>query len=150
MFFILIFTSNLRELEQAKLFEDLVCPATAVWLYNCTENTMMERIISRAQTSGRSDDTTETIRKRIELFRDTISPIINHYNAKDLVRRLPAQGGVDEVFKFTYQQYLRTEIVGVNFRYLLPKAKEVSESQTVNFLAGDQMIPKTYIIEDLD
>ncbi|WP_165984409.1 adenylate kinase [Streptomyces sp. YIM 98790] len=45
----------------------------------------------------RDDDREETVRKRLEVYREETEPIIGHYRAQGLVRTISAQDGVAEV-----------------------------------------------------
>lgn len=49
---------------------------------------MVQRLLKRAETSGRVDDNEETIRKRLKTFVDSTEPVIAHYQAQDKVRRV--------------------------------------------------------------
>jgi adenylate kinase family enzyme len=40
---------------------------------------MEARMLERAKTSGRSDDNPETIKKRLETFKNATQPIIDYY-----------------------------------------------------------------------
>jgi len=45
----------------------------------------------------RDDDQPETIRRRLEVYREQTSPLVNHYSAKGLLRTVDARGPVDDV-----------------------------------------------------
>lgn len=40
---------------------------------------MVERCMKRAETSGRSDDNAETIKKRVQNYFDTSYPVVEYY-----------------------------------------------------------------------
>jgi len=60
---------------------------------------LISRMINRARTSGRSDDSDEQVqRKRLEVYlRDTL-PVAKHYAQKNKVMEIYGVGTVDEIF----------------------------------------------------
>lgn len=54
-----------REIAQATLFEKMVCEVHQVLFYDVPQEIMEARCMKRAETSGRSDDNAETIKKRV-------------------------------------------------------------------------------------
>ena len=65
-----------------------VCDCTAVLMFDCTEEAMVERLLERGKTSGRVDDNEETIRKRFHTFQQATLPVIEHYQEHDKVRKV--------------------------------------------------------------
>ncbi len=45
----------------------------------------------------RDDDQPETIRRRLEVYREQTAPLVDHYDGKGLLRTIDAMGPVDEV-----------------------------------------------------
>ncbi len=45
----------------------------------------------------RDDDQPETIRRRLEVYREQTAPLVDHYTAEGLLRTIDAMGPVDEV-----------------------------------------------------
>ncbi|MBP8982855.1 MAG: adenylate kinase, partial [Bacteroidales bacterium] len=45
---------------------------------------LQERMLFRSKTSGRSDDTPETIKKRIDIYHQVTAPVINYYRHRGL------------------------------------------------------------------
>ena len=43
---------------------------------------MTQRLLKRAETSGRVDDNEETIKKRLKTFHDATKPVIQYYDEK--------------------------------------------------------------------
>jgi len=54
-----------RAVDQAMYFERHVVEAFQVLYYDVPQETMLERCMKRAETSGRSDDNAETIKTRV-------------------------------------------------------------------------------------
>ena len=47
----------------------------------------------------RDDDTEGTIRSRLKVYRDQTEPLISFYDGKGLLRTIPGEGGMEEIFK---------------------------------------------------
>ena len=58
---------------------------------------VVARLLKRAQTEGRSDDTEDVIRRRLELYQEQTAPLTAVYRARGLVRGVDGMGPVDEV-----------------------------------------------------
>jgi adenylate kinase len=63
------------------------------------EEELISRMVSRAKTSGRSDDADENVqRKRLEVYtRDTL-PVAGHYDGYKKVVNIEGVGTVEEIF----------------------------------------------------
>lgn len=60
------------------------------------DETMVQRLLKRAETSGRSDDNLETIQKRLQTFHANNDPIIEAYKAKVVI--ISAEQSAEAVF----------------------------------------------------
>jgi UMP-CMP kinase len=69
-----------------------------VLFFDVPEAVMEKRLIKRGETSGRSDDNIESIRKRFRTFVDSSMPIVEHYERQGKVRRLDGNKDVDAVY----------------------------------------------------
>lgn len=87
-----------RELEQGMRFEAQVAPVTACVSFEVADDTMVKRLLKRAETSGRADDNAETIKKRLKTFHDLTQPVIDHYTGQGKAHIINAEGGVDDIF----------------------------------------------------
>jgi adenylate kinase len=58
---------------------------------------VVERLRKRALVEGRADDTEEVLRHRQDVYADQTAPLIDVYEARDLVVAVDALGAVDEV-----------------------------------------------------
>lgn len=58
---------------------------------------VVARLLKRATEQGRLDDTEEVIRHRMNVYIEQTTPIIDGYDARNLVVRVNALGAVDEV-----------------------------------------------------
>ncbi|CAG8517532.1 16050_t:CDS:2 [Funneliformis caledonium] len=87
-----------RQLDQAFAFEKDVIEATCILFFDCPEEVMLQRLLKRGETSGRSDDNRETIMKRFKTFIETSYPVVEHYRKFGKVHTIPCTEGVDEVY----------------------------------------------------
>ena len=53
-----------RKMDQALKFDESVCESSFVLFFSTTEEVMLQRIMERGKTSGRSDDNVESLKKR--------------------------------------------------------------------------------------
>ena len=72
--------------------------ATVLFL-NVDEEELIKRLVQRGKTSGRSDDTDETVqRKRQEVYRNETLPVAGFYKKQNKVINIKGMGTVDEIF----------------------------------------------------
>jgi adenylate kinase len=70
----------------------------AVLFFDCPEDEMEKRLLKRGETSGRSDDNAETIRKRFKTFIEQSLPVKDHYAKHNLAHVISAVPAPDVVF----------------------------------------------------
>ncbi|CAI2164918.1 9668_t:CDS:2 [Funneliformis geosporum] len=87
-----------RQLDQAHAFEKEVVEATCILFFDCPEEVMLKRLLKRGETSGRSDDNRETIKKRFKTFIESSYPVVEYYRTLGKVHTIPCTEGVDEVY----------------------------------------------------
>ncbi len=58
---------------------------------------LVQRLLQRAQSEGRADDTEDVIRRRQELYTEQTEPLIEVYRSRGLLVELDGVGAVDEV-----------------------------------------------------
>ncbi|TDO29330.1 adenylate kinase [Sediminibacterium goheungense] len=64
-----------------------------------SEEELVKRLLNRGKTSGRSDDTNETvIRARITEYQQKTTVVANYYAGFDKVVHIKGEGTVDEIF----------------------------------------------------
>jgi len=64
---------------------------------------LVQRLLQRAQTDGRADDTEEVIRRRQEIYQEETQPLIAVYRQRGLVQEIDGMGEVDEVTKRIFE-----------------------------------------------
>eukprot|EP00915_Cephaloidophora_sp_WS-2016_P004194 GHVH01005640.1.p1 GENE.GHVH01005640.1~~GHVH01005640.1.p1 ORF type:complete len:195 (-),score=19.02 GHVH01005640.1:57-641(-) len=65
----------------------------------CPEEVMEKRLLQRGQTSGRTDDNIESIRKRFRTFNDETADIISHFADKGLCKTLVNESTIEEAWE---------------------------------------------------
>jgi adenylate kinase len=84
----------LDKLLKLKQTEILVVLALEV-----SEEELVKRLLNRGLTSGRSDDTNESvIRARIAEYHKKTSAVADYYSRFDKVVKVPGEGSIDEIF----------------------------------------------------
>ena len=58
---------------------------------------LVQRLMQRAQTDGRADDTEDVIRRRQEVYTEQTEPLIGVYRARGILVEVDGMGEVDEV-----------------------------------------------------
>ncbi len=61
------------------------------------ESQLLERLAKRAAEQGRSDDTDEAIRRRLDIYRESTAPLIDYYRERGLLRTVDGIGVIDDV-----------------------------------------------------
>jgi adenylate kinase len=68
-----------------------------VLLLEVDSEEVIGRLVARGQEQGRSDDTEETIRRRIEVYTEQTAPLIDVFEQRGLLRRVDGSASIDEV-----------------------------------------------------
>lgn len=88
-----------RTVEQADLLAEMLerhgVKLDGVINYQVDEDTVVERMLAR----GRADDNEETIRTRLQVYRNETAPLIDHYG--NAVISIKAEGSVEEINEVT-------------------------------------------------
>jgi len=61
------------------------------------EDELVSRLVDRAETEGRSDDTEDVVRRRQEVYSEQTEPLIEVYRDRGLLVEVDGMGEVDEV-----------------------------------------------------
>jgi len=69
-----------------------------VLFFDCSEKVMESRLMKRGQTSGRTDDNAESIKKRFRTYLEQTMPVIESFEKQGKVRKVSAEPGEDEVW----------------------------------------------------
>ena len=60
---------------------------------------LVQRLLERAKTEGRADDTEEVVRRRQEVYAEETEPLIEIYRGRGMLVEVDGMGEVDEVTK---------------------------------------------------
>ena len=71
---------------------------SAAVLLEVQEDELVTRLKQRAQEEGRSDDTEETIRTRMQVYERDTQPLIDYYDERGKLRRIGGMASVEDVF----------------------------------------------------
>ena len=88
-----------RTIPQAEglniIFENLDSKIDHVLNIHVEEQILINRLIERAQSSGRADDTEEVITKRQKVYAKLTAPLVNFY--KNNIIQIDGDGSIDQV-----------------------------------------------------
>ena len=89
-----------RTLAQAKSLDEISSQfkISKAIVFEANHEELVKRILHRGETSGRSDDTEESINVRLEVYEQDTAPLIDYYNRKNLVVKINAIGDVDNIY----------------------------------------------------
>ena len=90
-----------RAKDQAVYFEQVVGEAQTVLFFNVPKQICVDRCMERAKTSGRSDDTEETIRARLETYETQSKPVVEMYQKFGKVREVDGSFEIFQVWQQT-------------------------------------------------
>jgi adenylate kinase len=90
-----------RTLDQVRTLDDMLADRghrlDAVVVLDVDRDQLVERLLKRAETEGRTDDTEDVVRRRQEVYAEQTAPLIEMYRERDLVVTVDGAGGVSEV-----------------------------------------------------
>ena len=69
----------------------------AVVVLTVDSEELVQRLLQRAQTDGRADDTEDVIRRRQEVYAEQTEPLIEVYRERGILVEVDGMGEVDEV-----------------------------------------------------
>jgi adenylate kinase len=75
----------------------------AVLVLAVDDEELIQRLLQRAESEGRADDTEEVIRRRQELYVGQTAPLIEVYRDRGLLLEVDGMGEVDEVAKRLFE-----------------------------------------------
>jgi adenylate kinase len=75
----------------------------AVVVLTVDSEEVVQRLLQRASTEGRADDTEDVIRRRQEIYVEETEPLIAVYRERGLVHEINGMGEVDEVTKRIFE-----------------------------------------------
>ncbi|MGK2927520.1 MAG: adenylate kinase [Lysobacterales bacterium] len=92
-----------RNLAQAEALDELLerlgQPVDEALQIDVDSELLIQRIAKRAAEEGRSDDTEEVVRKRMQVYAEQTAPVVDYYARRGVLSRVLGEGGIDEVFQ---------------------------------------------------
>lgn len=86
---------QVAELDAILAFEDRTLDAVIELVADT--DAVVDRLLRRARTEGRADDTEPVIRRRLEIYAEQTAPLTRHYAERELLVRVDGTGAVEEV-----------------------------------------------------
>jgi adenylate kinase len=86
-----------QALELEGSLRDRGTPLDAVLRFVIAEEELIRRVSGRAQEEGRSDDSADVLRNRLQEYRSKTVPLESFYAERRLLRDVDALGDIDEV-----------------------------------------------------
>jgi adenylate kinase len=68
-----------------------------ILLLDVDEDELVRRMSARASQEGRSDDSPEAIKTRLNVYRRDTAPLIAHFSQRGIVHRVPGGGRVEQI-----------------------------------------------------
>ena len=97
-----IFDGFPRTIPQAEALKKMLAErghkVAAMIELDVPEDELMKRLILRGQQSGRSDDNEETIKKRLNVYHNQTSPLIEWYAKEGIHHHINGLGELDRIF----------------------------------------------------
>ncbi len=99
-----IFDGFPRTVHQAEALDKLLkaksFPIRTMLMLDVPEEELINRLLERGKTSGRTDDQNEEkIRTRIRVYEKETLPVANYYKSQGKLNKIPGVGKIDEIFK---------------------------------------------------
>lgn len=91
-----------RTANQAKALDKLLelkrTTIHSVLALEVSEEELVKRLLERGKTSGRSDDTNESvIRNRFSVYQNETAPVAEHYKTLHKFKAIPGEGSVEDI-----------------------------------------------------
>ena len=96
-----IFDGVVRTIPQAegvrKILTGLGRKMNVVLFFDVADRELLARLEKRRGVEGRADDDPAAVAVRLKAYRDQTAPVLAYYEAKGIVRRVPAIGPIDTI-----------------------------------------------------
>ena len=76
-----------------------------VIVFEADRDELIKRILNRGETSGRSDDTEESVSVRLEVYENDTAPLIEYYKQRNLVSKINAVGEVENIYNLILKEF---------------------------------------------
>ena len=86
-----------RSIDNLATFEEQCGPCAALLFIDVPEEKMQERCLARSQGLGRTDDTAETVARRVRTFKNQSLPVVDELSTRGLLKKVDGSGDIDAV-----------------------------------------------------
>lgn len=90
-----------RTLDQVGALDEILeageAAVDAVLMLEVDYDAVIQRLVARGAEQGRSDDTEETIRHRLEVYAEQTTPLVDVYERRGILHRVNGMRTIDEV-----------------------------------------------------
>lgn len=98
-----IFDGFPRTIIQAEALDKLMAEEKTgidkVFSLEVDDDEVIARLLKRAGIEGRKDDNTETINKRLSVYKKQTSPLLDYYDKQGKLMRIEGIGSIDAIFE---------------------------------------------------
>lgn len=98
-----IFDGFPRTIPQAEALKNMLAErgseVDAMLELDVPDDELMRRLIDRGKTSGRADDNAETIKKRLQVYKEQTAPLMAWYEKEGKRHAVQGVGSLDDIFK---------------------------------------------------
>ncbi|MBN2166545.1 MAG: adenylate kinase [Marinilabiliaceae bacterium] len=98
----IIFDGFPRTVEQAEALKELLNShgeeVSVMVNLNVDRQELIDRLLKRGETSGRTDDNLETIEKRLSVYESQTTPVIDYYKKEKKLVEIKGIGNIDDIF----------------------------------------------------
>jgi len=98
-----IFDGYPRNIEQSEALDQLLAEqgssVSQLIMLEVSDDEIVERLLNRGKTSGRTDDSDETIiRNRIQVYKNETAPVFEYYTRQGKASKISGIGDIEEIF----------------------------------------------------
>ena len=97
----LIFDGYPRSLDQAKNLDKLLQDSEqiigSIFFLNVNKDTIVNRLVKRKVIEKRTDDVSDTILKRYDMYMETTKPVLDFYSKKDNFHEIDGSENINEI-----------------------------------------------------
>lgn len=97
----IVFDGFPRTVQQADeldiLLREFGRAVDAVILIDAPREELLTRLTKRSKEQGRSDDTSEVIGRRLDVYKEQTQPVVDHYSRRGLVRKVDGLGKIEDI-----------------------------------------------------
>jgi adenylate kinase len=97
-----IFDGFPRTIFQAKKLDEMLgwlnIPVPLVIFLEVPEEELVHRMINRGKDSNRTDDNSEIIHQRLQVYNKQTKPLLDYYAKKNQMHTIHGLGSIDEIF----------------------------------------------------